>query len=112
MAQLSWQPFSNTLGEYIQVNFGKLVPLFSVATKGDDDSHYLTQFRLQTTKDGVNWVTFDELFIANVNDDEIVTQVFEPVLALAARILPIDWAQKASSEPVRTNAEFYYYQEK
>lgn len=85
---------------YLQVELPLRHNVCAVATQGSAlyGSDYVTEYKIQTSLDRENWVTYkengtDKIFQGNSNARDMTKRNFaEPVLALFVRFLPEEWS--------------------
>ncbi|XP_021353553.1 EGF-like repeat and discoidin I-like domain-containing protein 3 [Mizuhopecten yessoensis] len=100
----SWAPPSNTLTDYLQVEFASLKTMVAVFTQGRAQSSrypssifYTKSYLVRYSNDGVVWTDVTEnnspkVFPGNVDRDTVVTNYLpSPVTAKFVRLVPQSW---------------------
>ena len=94
----AWSADSNTVGEYIQADFGQLQRIQSVATQGRaGESHWVKSYKFAHSADGVtyDYVTNDDgsdrVFGGNSNSNTVVENSFTVLGARFVRLYPQTW---------------------
>ena len=92
----AWRADSNTVGEYIQADFGQLQRIQAVATQGRADTNYwVTSYKFAYSTEGVtyDYVTSDDgsdrVFAGNSDRNTVVEHSFDvPIIARFVRLYP------------------------
>ena len=95
----AWAAEENTVGEYIQADFGHLQRIQAVATQGRHDRyHWVRSYKFAYSTDGVtyHYVTnidgSDRVFVGNSDRHTVVEHIFDvPFIAQFVRLYPLAW---------------------
>ena len=96
----AWMADENTVGEYIQADFGQLQRIQAIATQGMAVwSHWVTSYKFAYSTDGMayHYVTSDDdgsdrVFGGNVDRDTVVEHSLDvPIVARFVRLYPQTW---------------------
>ena len=96
----AWAAEENTVGEYIQADFGQLQRIQAIATQGRADwDQWVTSYKFAYSTDGVtyHYVTSDDdcsdrVFGGNVDRDTVVEHSLDvPIVARFVRLYPQTW---------------------
>ena len=99
-SQIAWVADENTVGEYIQADFGQLQRIQAIATQGRADWNvWVTSYKFAYSTDGVTYryVTSDDdgsdrVFGGNSDRSTVVENSFDvPVVAQFVRLYPQTW---------------------
>ena len=95
-SQIAWVADENTVGEYIQADFGQLQRIQAVATQGRADINYwVTSYKFAYSTEGVtyDYVTSDDgsdrIFVGNSDRNTVVENGLDvPIVARFVRLYP------------------------
>ena len=91
----SWCASYNDANQWIGVSLLGFKRVMKVATQGRSDARqWITQYRVQYTKDGATWFNADNgrVFFANTDNTDVVNNtITTPFFARAVRIAPVAW---------------------
>ena len=95
----AWTADENTVGEYIQADFGQLQRIQAIATQGRHDRyHWVRSYKFAYSADGVtyHYVTnidgSDRVFVGNSDRHTVVEHIFDvPFIAQFVRLYPLAW---------------------
>lgn len=103
-----WRPAKNAVGEYLQIDLGREYQVTGIATQGaPDGTAWVTHYKLQHSKDLVQWKAFPGEFSANSDGETIViNDLHEKVAARYVRIIATGWNAGGG---IALRAELYGY---
>ena len=94
-----WAVDENTVGEYIQADFGQLQRIQAIDTQGSADrNEWVTSYKFAYSTDGVaydyvrNDDGSDRVFVGNSDRHTVVEHIFDvPFIAQFVRLYPLAW---------------------
>ncbi|CAN7937256.1 unnamed protein product, partial [Ixodes hexagonus] len=97
----AWIPRRQGVGEFVEVDLGRVRTVFGVTTQGRDRTHqWVTRYRVLVSADGVQYAYLQDAdgqvkdFLGNHDSSGVMRQLFEsPVRARFVRIEPVTWSE-------------------
>ncbi|KAF0972298.1 hypothetical protein FDP41_009201 [Naegleria fowleri] len=98
-----WVAASGDTNPWLKVNFGELAFVHKIEIQGRKKfEHWVTQFELHASQDGVNWMVVpyspqSTVFPGNTDKTTVVSHTLQnPVLARVLKIVPKTWHTEAN----------------
>ena len=89
----AWRAADNNANQWIEADFRVIRRVISIKTRADSSTgHRVMLYNIRHSENGTDWYTFKDLFLGNVDDTWLNTNVLPgSVLARYIRLHPVQW---------------------